>query len=716
MNRYKAVEIPCPDGYYQDQEGQTTCLECPENQSCEDKGAAPEDCGTVNTTGTNEYSKLGQMLCFTCRPGYKCGKNEECALGEYSDFNTDCSPCPQHFYCPSPNEKALCPPGLTPDYPSGTTGAYKCKNCPAGQYCTSGENSPQVCPQGFYCPEGTIKPFSCPIGTYGASESLDAENSCTSCTPGSCCDREATTTPKTCPSGHFCPTGTTICNQFPCPAGTTNPNTGQTSDSACSPCGNGKWCPIGSSSPLSGPGSELLDCPTGFFCDANCQDGYETTCDPGMYISNPQKGRQISDKGDATNPKDCVLCGAGYYCPRGSRTYPATKRFPCPAGTFANTNPPNPAVNPSVTQFESENQCTPCPAGTYCPEIAMATTSDDLKDNNKCNTGHFCPEGSVSPNEQACPAGTYNNQEGQESQASCLQCTAGFFCNVGTVDPHMPCTPGHYCPVGSTNGDLYPCPPGTYSPHGNLVAENQCTQCDAGYYCTGGKPEPDALCPPGYICPAGSEDFNRSPCRAGTFQPDYGRTDPNTHCLACHEGYFCEEASDRPIKCPFGTYMDEENNDSKENCKECEAGNFCGTGTVDYTPCPLGFYSAAGWSECEPCLAGHYCDTEGTTEEQMLLQRCDGGRNCEVGTINQAETEPCPRGYVCPEGIEAPIACPPGTFNPEKGKTILSETQTENSDCIPCDAGYYCQEASWYVNVNFQCDKGFYCPNDLGQF
>ena len=699
LKHLKAVEIPCPDGYYQDQAGQTSCIECPENQSCEDKGATPQTCGA------NEYSKLGQMLCFTCRPGYNCGENKECALGQYSDWMTQvCSPCPEHFYCPTPNEKALCPPGLTPDYPAGSEGAHKCKNCPAGEYCISGENSPQDCPRGFYCPEGTIKPFSCPIGTYGATVRLQAENECTPCTAGRCCDREATTTPKNCPSGHFCPTGTTICNQFPCPAGTSNANADQSAISACTTCGVGQWCPIGSSLPL--------ECPTGFFCDSNCQDGYEITCDPGMYMSNPRSGRQESDKA-----ADCVNCGAGYYCPRGSRNYPATKRFPCPAGTFANTCD----TCGSVEQFESEDQCTPCPAGTYCPEIAMATTVEWLNDNNKCNTGHFCPEGSVSPNEQACPAGTFNNQEAQTSQSNCEPCDEGFFCNVGTVSPHMPCTPGHFCPEGSTNGDLHPCPPGTYSPEGNLIDANGCTQCDAGHYCTGGKPEPDALCPPGYFCPAGSEDFNRNPCPAGTFQPDYGQTgqvraNELPTCIACHEGYFCEEASDRPIKCPFGTYMDQENNESKENCIECPPGSFCGTGTVDYTACALGFYSAAGWSECEPCLAGHYCDTEGTTELQMLDQRCDGGRNCEVGTIDQSETEPCPRGYVCPDGIEAPIACPPGTFNPDKEKSILSDSPGQSSDCLPCDAGYYCQEASWYVNVNFQCDKGFYCPNNLGRF
>lgn len=61
--------------------------------------------------------------------------------------------------------------------------------------------------------------------------------------------------------------------------------------------------------------------------------------------------------------------------------------------------------------------------------------------------------------------------------------------------------------------------------------------------------------------------------------------------------------------------------------------------------------------------------------------------------------------------MSEPIPCPPGTYQPNTGKSNLRDAT--GSDCIKCPAGYYCQEGAWYYNINFLCDKGFYCPNDI---
>ena len=44
-----------------------------------------------------------------------------------------------------------------------------CGVCPAGYYCGDiGTWAPAICPTGFFCPEGTSLPTPCPLGTYNA--------------------------------------------------------------------------------------------------------------------------------------------------------------------------------------------------------------------------------------------------------------------------------------------------------------------------------------------------------------------------------------------------------------------------------------------------------------------------------------------------------------------------------------------------------------------
>jgi len=60
----------------------------------------------------------------------------------------------------------------------------------------------------------------------------------------------------------------------------------------------------------------------------------------------------------------------------------------------------------------------------------------------------------------------------------------------------------------------------------------------------------------------------------------------------------------------------------------------------------------------------------------------------------------CPTGQYCPEATSAPVNCPVGTYNTVTGRGALS-------DCVACDAGYYCLEAS--SNLTGVCDAGYYC-------
>jgi len=62
-------------------------------------------------------------------------------------------------------------------------------NCTAGWYCngTSSTSIQLICPTGHYCPEGTTIPVPCPAGTFAALENNAAESDCLNCTAGSYC-------------------------------------------------------------------------------------------------------------------------------------------------------------------------------------------------------------------------------------------------------------------------------------------------------------------------------------------------------------------------------------------------------------------------------------------------------------------------------------------------------------------------------------------------
>ena len=46
--------------------------------------------------------------------------------------------------------------------------------------------------------------------------------------------------------------------------------------------------------------------------------------------------------------------------------------------------------------------------------------------------------------------------------------------------------------------------PGTYGDRTSLYTEDECAVCPGGYYCSGGKSEPDDECSAGYYCGGGA--------------------------------------------------------------------------------------------------------------------------------------------------------------------------------------------------------------------
>ena len=112
---------------------------------------------------------------------------------------------------------------------------------------------------GSYCPAGTAEPYPCPPGTFGATDGLHNESSCTQCLAGSYCESYGlldvegdcsagyycptgsdSRTEVICTTGDFCPTGSDI--PVLCPEGTFNPYERLENSSQCTPCTEGSYC------------------------------------------------------------------------------------------------------------------------------------------------------------------------------------------------------------------------------------------------------------------------------------------------------------------------------------------------------------------------------------------------------------------------------------------------------------------------------------------
>ncbi|KAM4567238.1 uncharacterized protein PAE49_010636 isoform 2-T2 [Odontesthes bonariensis] len=538
-----------------------------------------------------------------------------------------------------------------------------------------------VCPRGHYCVGGVAVP--CPAGTYGSKEGLQRLRDCTICPAGFYCLEGSSQRPTSqflCPQGYYCEEGTATPHGSPCPAGTAGEQLGQTSRAACKRCREGRFCPAGSS----GPG---LPCARGRFCPAGTLE--EVTCPPGTFT--PHQG--------AISVKDCLKCPAGFYCPEGT-----SDPMPCPQGSF----------NPLEGQDELTD-CRECYAGKACTQIALRAPDVD------CMQGFVCPPGSSKPNaaRNACSPGTLSNRTDLTDRSQCQQCPARYACLRGTGGmqrPPLSCFAGHFCPPGTMFPTQYKCPVGTWSSHSGLEAESECQPCPRGWYCLAGSAAPTGRCNSGHYCPEGTAYGTQFPCPAGTYSIQMGNR-YREDCLICPKGLFCQRGTSKPSPCPPSTFRHLKGGRRLEDCSACPAGYFCPySATVNPRVCGAGSYSDEGSVECSPCLQGHYCSNETTSEEAMRsVMVCPPGFLCSQGLARdpQRSATLCPRGFYCPGGSinPNPIPCPNGTYGESPGLRDISE-------CLQCPKGKYCYtqqpQEQPITRPTGVCPDGHYCPPGTG--
>ena len=158
-----------------------------------------------------------------------------------------------------------------------------------------------------------------------------------------------------------------------------------------------------------------------------------TVCTPGKFAYTH------------TGATKCLHCGPGTYSEAGAKS--CTE---CAEGTF----------QPSKTQQE----CLACPAGFYCGEEGLPSTS------GLCSPGKYSLSGASMCTD--CSAGFYNVEA---KSASCASCPASRYQPTIGQTSCTDCPPGYYCPTNGTSTP-YTCPSCTYATGNNTI----CSDCPTG--------------------------------------------------------------------------------------------------------------------------------------------------------------------------------------------------------------------------------------------
>ncbi|KAK4305073.1 hypothetical protein Pmani_023017 [Petrolisthes manimaculis] len=276
--------LACPQGSFQPEEGQVSCIVCPTNTSTKAGNAkSNQECKAQCLPGT--FSKDGLEPCTTCE------------IGSYQDEYASDS-------C------ASCPYGTT-TWRRATWQIEECQpECEAGQVSETGLSPCYSCPRGYFqvqtgqmeclrCPEesdtpstGTTSMFDCEgvsrdgqAAAYNTLETLPI-NDCFSAP----CYNQATCTPMEfgyvchCPSGHTgqqCETEVNECESEPCYNNATCHNLINAFRCECPPGFTGSQCEVDINECDPYPcqnGASCINVINGFTCV--CESGYTgETCD-----------------------------------------------------------------------------------------------------------------------------------------------------------------------------------------------------------------------------------------------------------------------------------------------------------------------------------------------------------------------------------------------------------------------------------------------------
>ncbi|KAF7241231.1 Signal peptide, CUB and EGF-like domain-containing protein 3 [Varanus komodoensis] len=745
-----ARQFPCPEGTFSNQtalSSQEECWPCPGGKFC----ANP---GLVSPSGPCSPGHYCTLKARVPNPvldetGGVCPAGHFCPLGSSSP-----SPCPSGTLLPQPGmmSRNACLPCPRGSFCQGEGLAVVSGMCQAGHYCDMLSSRPdqKLCPPGFYCPKGTASPVPCAAGSINPHSGKWNATGCKLCPAGYFCSRPGKTAPEgPCSAGYYCPPGQTSATPsshrcphgFYCPEGSVIPvacqkGTYQSDEGkeSCDPCPAGFFCEPSNKSPAI---QVARPCPSGHFCPPGTPSSTEHPCPRGTYGPKTGAAKEMDcepctagmycSSSGLTQPTG--LCHQGYYCTRGAvNPTPFRHRVDspslllavndiCPPGHYCpnGTGYPIPCPPGSFSAslgLKTEEECLPCPAGLYCSQPGVS----DMSQMAPCSEGYVCLEGNSAPCpsdgvhgyrcprgfhcpestslELPCEPGMFSPMAGA---SACLPCPAGTACrHAATVEP-LSCPKGYYCPPRTATPS--PCPAGTLNSLEGALSLHACKPCPAGRFCSGNANwEPDGLCPGGYYCAGGASDAFPQATQ------EFPLNGP------CARGHYCPEGTWFPVACPVGTLNNATGCFSSDCCVPCYPGFFCAAmGLSSPTgPCAAGSYCPVNFSSFSPapflCPEGHFCPSGAAypspcpTGEYQTKQGSDYCLPCQAGFYCHEATAGnptrCPSHSYCPAGALVPHPCPDGTFTPSD----MSGLRTER-ECLPCPIGHYCRLRYYAVHV-----------------
>ena len=164
-----------------------------------------------------------------------------------------------------------------------------------------------------------------------------------------------------------------------------------------------------------------------------------------------------------------------------------------------------------------------------------------------CPLGCYCTGGI----RQACPAGSYGDQQGLSSRSCSGECDSGYYCDAASSSRQQhPCgSAAVFCTPGSSAPTI--ADTGVYTIGLSIETRNATAPCHAGNYCVNGT---EYQCPAGWFgCATGLRSSNCSGlCAPGYYCP-IGSASNNE--FACgNASVYCPEGSSVPLPVGIGNY------------------------------------------------------------------------------------------------------------------------------------------------------------------
>ena len=493
---------------------------------------------------------------------------------------------------------------------------------------------------------------------------------------------------KVCPSGGYCPEGSTTLQL--CPGGTFSGATGLHSRGGCLPVLPGFWSPTGSAMPIACP-------PSGFICPGAAVD--LTNNPPGSLPIQLATGGISTTR---TVTKEMLTL-------RSSITLEADISSIDEERLKVQLSRLYGVASSDVSLHLSGGSTVILVSFTTANAVAMATLQQSL---NTTSDAQLTAEIGVNATRRA----------------ELIQGTV----MVNTTEiVQESCAPGFWCSAGYS----YACLPGTYNPSSNADSANACRFCSPGKYSptAGASSSASCLnCPPGSanpvpgganldacaICPAGTKastggSTRCTSCALGT----YSNQGNSTACSICETGHYCS-ATDQ-IPCSLNTFNVNRSSHLITDCERCPPR----TSTLDKDAatspddcvCGENYYRA---------FADHIHGRRGCTlhpQGGAGCCTCPVGTDCEGGTPLQGL--PLRRGYFRLNGVSADVRrCPDAAANCTGRNECPWSTSgchggpNASEICMPTLTGVFCRscESDEHYYVQATPEKSAHCLSCAG--